>query len=140
MSSPVLTAKRICKSYGIPVLEDVDLDVQPGEVHAVVGENGAGKSTLARVISGITQPDSGVMHLAGHRFSPRRRSDARDAGIGFVMQELNLIRSSSVAESLFLDTLPNRWGVIDRQRLNESASKVLALVGLGGLEIGRAHV
>lgn len=134
MSSPVLTAKRICKSYGIPVLENVDLDVQSGEVHAVVGENGAGKSTLARIISGITQPDDGVMYLAGKRFSPRRRSDARAAGIGFVMQELNLIGSSSVAESLFLDALPNRWGVIDRRRLHESASKALALVGLGGLD------
>jgi len=117
MTSPILTASGISKSYGAPVLLDVDLDVHPGEVHAVVGENGAGKSTLARILAGVTRLDAGSMQLAGDDFSPRHRGEARDAGVGFVMQELNLIDPMSVSESLFLDALPNRWGVIDRQRL-----------------------
>ena len=134
MPSPVLTASGICKSYGAPVLRQVALEVHSGEVHALIGENGAGKSTLARIIAGVTLADSGSMHLAGRPFSPRRRGDASHAGIGFVMQELNLIGPMTVAESLFLDALPNRLGVIDRQRLEAMAQNALDRVGLADLD------
>jgi len=137
MNPPILKASGVCKSYGAPVLLDIDIDVRPGEVHAVVGENGAGKSTLARILAGVTHPDSGSMLLSGRGFTPRHRGEARDAGVGFVMQELNLIDPLSVSESLFLDALPNRWGVIDRRCLAAKAHEALTRVGLDDLDPDR---
>ncbi len=108
-----LSASGVSKSYGgVPVLIDVDLEVRRGEVHAVIGENGAGKSTLARILAGVEAPDAGSVRLG-------RQAPSPEAGVGFVMQELNLIDTLSVAESLFLDRLPHRFGVIDRRRLTQ---------------------
>jgi ribose transport system ATP-binding protein len=133
VTSPVLVASGLSKSYGAPALIDVDLEVRCGEVHAVVGENGAGKSTLARILAGVVRPDAGTLTLRGQAFAPQGRAQARDAGVGFVMQELNLIGSLSVAESLFLDRLPSRFGMIDRRRLLADARQALLRVGLGEL-------
>ncbi len=120
---PALTASGLSKSYGAPVLSDVDLEVRRGEVHAVIGENGAGKSTLARLLASIEAPDAGSVRRAGR--------------VGFVMQELNLIPTLSVAESLFLDRLPGRFGIIDRRRLASDARRALERVGLGELDPNR---
>ncbi len=128
--APVLELVGLGKSYGAPVLADVSLEVRPGEVHAVVGENGAGKSTLARIVAGLVEPDTGTMRLGGQPFAPRRRAQARDVGVGFVVQELNLIGSLTVAESLFFDRLPTRLGLIDRRRLAAEAAQALDRVGL----------
>ena len=65
MSPPVLGVEGLGKVYGVPVLEDVSLDLRAGEVHAIVGENGAGKSTLARILAGLVRPDHGRMTLRG---------------------------------------------------------------------------
>lgn len=131
---PLLAVTGACKSYGAPVLRDVELDVRPGEVHAVVGENGAGKSTLSQIVAGLVRPDAGSMTFRGRPFSPRNRAEARDAGVGFVMQELNLVGSLSVAESLFLDRLPRHFGVIDRGALLDRASEALGRVGLADVD------
>ncbi len=122
-TAPALVASGLSKSYGVPVLHDVDLEVRRGEVHAVIGENGAGKSTLARLLAGVEAPDAGSVR--------------RDGQVGFVMQELNLIPTLSVAESLFLDRLPSRFGIIDRRRLASDARRALERVGLGELDPGR---
>ncbi len=128
-------AAGLGKAYAAPVLTDVSLDLQAGEVHAVVGENGAGKSTLARIVAGVAQPDGGSMRLRGAAYAPRDRAASRDAGVAIVMQELNGIGTLTVAESLFLDRLPTRFGVgvIDRRRLRAEARAALARVGLADL-------
>jgi ribose transport system ATP-binding protein len=126
-------AAGLGKAYAAPVLTDVSLDLQAGEVHAVVGENGAGKSTLARIVAGVAQPDGGAMRLRGAAYAPRDRAASREAGVAFVMQELNGIGTLSVAESLFLDRLPTRFGVIDRRRLRAESRAALARVGLADL-------
>jgi ribose transport system ATP-binding protein len=128
-------ASGLGKSYAAPVLTDVSLDLQAGEVHAVVGENGAGKSTLARIVAGVAQPDAGAMRLRGASYAPRDRAASRAAGFAFVMQEPNGIGTLTVAESLFLDRLPTRFGVgvIDRRRLRAEAGAALARVGLADL-------
>jgi len=102
----LLSIASLCKSYAAPALRDVHLALRPGEVHALVGENGAGKSTLARIIAGVTRPDSGAMALLGRPFAPHSKRDAERAGVRMVMQELHLIPNLSVAENIFLDRLP----------------------------------
>ena len=131
--SSLFEAAGLGKAYAAPVLTDVSLDLQAGEVHAVVGENGAGKSTLARIVAGVAQPDAGTMRLRGAPYAPRDRAASREAGIAFVMQELNGIGTLTVGESLFLDRLPTRFGVIDRRRLDAEARAALSRVGLAGL-------
>ena len=132
-----LSVRRLGKTYGVPVLSEVDLDLRRGEVHALVGENGAGKSTLSRILAGLTRADQGEMTLAGATYAPRNKRAAELAGVRIVLQELNLLGSLTVAENLFLGALPHRWGWIDRHRLEERARSVLSSLGVGDLEPGR---
>src|SRR5256885_4578978 len=88
---PGLTMPGIRKSFGpTAALSGVDLDLRPGEVHALVGENGAGKSTLMKVLSGAVAADAGAMTLDGRPFAPRDPQDARRQGVAMVYQELTL--------------------------------------------------
>src|SRR5580700_4105099 len=99
----LLQLRGLAKKFGDKIaLDDVDLDVEAGEVHVICGENGAGKSTLMNILAGILKPDSGEMLLDG---KSRRFSDPLDAGragIGMVHQHFKLISSMSVAENLYL--------------------------------------
>ena len=93
----MLRVEGVAKSYpGVRALAGVDLSVDPGEVHALLGENGAGKSTLMKVIAGYVMPDAGYMELDGLPvpFSPEA---ARSRGIGIVYQELSLVPQLSIA-------------------------------------------
>ncbi|MCP5517760.1 MAG: sugar ABC transporter ATP-binding protein [Verrucomicrobiales bacterium] len=135
---PVLRLAGLGKTYAAPVLRAVDLEVFAGEVHALVGENGAGKSTLCRIAAGLTRPDAGTLELAGHPFRPRSRKEAERQGVSMVLQELNLLPTLSVAENIFFDELPHRWGWIDYARLNQQATAALERLGLPDLDPARA--
>lgn len=128
----LLRVRALSKRYAAPVLVGVDLELMPGEVHALVGANGAGKSTLARILSGLTPLDEGAMLLDGRPFAPRSKAEAEQAGVGMVMQELNLVRTLSVAENLFFGHLPRRLGFVDYPTLHARAKEALAAVGLEG--------
>jgi len=130
---PLLQVRQIYKSYNAPVLSSVELEVGQGEVHALVGANGAGKSTLARIICGMTAPDSGELRLLGEPYNPATKRDAETAGVHIVQQELNLVPTLSVAENLFLSRLPNRMGFISRGHLARKTREALAAVGLTGV-------
>jgi ribose transport system ATP-binding protein len=123
MSEPPLLALRgIGKSFfGVRVLDAVDLDLVPGEVHAVVGENGAGKSTLMKIISGAYAPDAGTVELNGERVSFRGPRDAQQAGIGIIHQEFNLLPERTVAENVFLGREPTRGGLVGRGFVDKKA-------------------
>ncbi|MBL8792998.1 MAG: sugar ABC transporter ATP-binding protein [Planctomycetia bacterium] len=133
----LLAVSGLSKSYTVPVLRDVHFDLLPGEVHALVGENGAGKSTLCRIITGRVRPDAGHVTLRGKLFAPPNPRVAEDAGVRMVMQELNLIGNLSIAENIFLNRLPGRWGWIDYRRLHDDARRVMSLVGLDRYEPAR---
>lgn len=133
----MLQVDGLCKSYGQPVLADVSLAVRKGHVHALVGENGAGKSTLGRIIAGLARPDRGGMLLRGGAYAPGSKQEGERAGVRMVMQELNLIPTLSVAESLCLEALPSHWGWIDRKRLLAQAALTLDAFGMVGLDPGR---
>ena len=91
-AEPLLRVSRFTKHFGpIQANTDVDLEIRPGEIHALVGENGAGKSTLLKLIYGVYTPDSGQMRVDGALVRPGSPADARALGIGMVFQDLRLV-------------------------------------------------
>ncbi|MEV4538901.1 sugar ABC transporter ATP-binding protein [Asanoa sp. NPDC049518] len=115
--------------YGVSVLSNVDIDVHPGEVHAVVGENGAGKSTLMKIASGVYQPDSGSVRIGGEPVLLHNPRAAQAAGVGIIHQEFNLLPERTVAENVFLGREPTRRGLVDRRTMRERTAELLASVG-----------
>ncbi|MBN2592005.1 MAG: sugar ABC transporter ATP-binding protein [Sedimentisphaerales bacterium] len=145
MSKTVFKASDISKSFpGVQALSSVDFDLKEGEVHALVGENGAGKSTLVSIVAGLQNPDSGLMQLDEQTYQPGGKADAEAHGIRMVMQELHLIPTLSVAENIFIERLPSRFGFINYNKLNLDTRQVMQRVGLGGIEpdvqVGRLGV
>lgn len=133
----ILTAAGIDKSFpGVQALAGVDFDLRAGEVHALVGENGAGKSTLACIIAGVAKQDAGDMTLRGRPYSPASRADAEKQGVRMVMQELNLIGNLTVAENIFIEKLPTKFGFVDYGKLNEGAIQIMKQVGLDDVDPG----
>jgi len=131
----MLTLRSIAKSFGATVaLDGVDLDVAPGEVHALIGENGAGKSTLMNILSGAFSPDRGTMVVGGKPYVPRGTADARDRGIAHIHQELALCPHLSVAENILMGIEPSRGGWLRRDELNDRAASLLADFGRGEID------
>jgi simple sugar transport system ATP-binding protein len=103
MSGTVLALRKATKLYaGVAAIEDVDFDLQRGEIHALVGENGAGKSTLTKVMAGVVTLTSGTMEVGGVQAAPRTPLEARHLGIAMVFQENSLVPTMTVAQNLFL--------------------------------------
>ncbi|MFF0174309.1 sugar ABC transporter ATP-binding protein [Micromonospora profundi] len=128
--APLLALRGIGKSFlGVRVLDGVDLDVAPGEVHAVVGENGAGKSTLMKIVSGAYAPDEGAVEFDGQARAFRGPRDAQRAGVGIIHQEFNLLPERTVAENVYLGHEPTRRGLVDRREMLDRTRRLLASIG-----------
>src|SRR5271166_6907597 len=111
MSDYLLELENISKSFpGVRALERVSLRVEPGEVHALVGENGAGKSTLLNILSGVYHADSGKIKIAGNPVHIPNPKAAQRAGISMIHQELQQVPELTAAQNLFLGTPPKRFG------------------------------
>jgi ABC-type sugar transport system ATPase subunit len=107
--TPILEVVGLRKSFGaIEALRGVDLQLQPGEVLAIVGDNGAGKSTLIKHISGVYRPDAGEIRLAGETLNLASPREARERGIETVYQDLALADDLSVGANIFLGREPIR--------------------------------
>src|SRR4051794_14058540 len=124
-----LTMSGIHKSFGSTwALRGVQLELRPGEVHALVGENGAGKSTLMKVLSGAVAPDAGTMSLAGQSFAPRNPLGARDRGVAMVYQELTLAPHLTVEANIMLGQEVSRLGFLRNREMRERVADVLKLL------------
>ena len=129
--TPVLDVREVSKEFpGVRALDKVSLTIVPGEVHALVGENGAGKSTLVKVLSGVYPPDGGTVLLSGEPYRPRDPEEALTAGIRVVYQELNLLTYLTIEENLAFESLPSRYGLLDRKTMRERAQQLMQEVGL----------
>jgi len=106
--APLLEVTGLSKGFlGVKALDSVDLKVQTGEIHALMGENGAGKSTLIKVLTGVFLRDAGETWLDGQIIAPKSPREAEALGISTVYQEVNLIPHLSVAENICLGRQPH---------------------------------
>ena len=127
MSQLLVSLVGLSKSFfGVRALDQVDFDLRPGEVHALMGENGAGKSTLMKILAGIYPRDAGELVVAGHPAEIDSPRAAQALGIGIVHQELNLMRHLSAAQNIFIGREPRRGLglLLDEERLNADASRI----------------
>ncbi len=137
--TPLLELKRIKKSFpGVKALDGIDLAIQRGEVHALLGENGAGKSTLVKIMCGIYQPDEGDIFIDGEQRRFNNYRQAIEAGVGIIFQEFSLIPYMSAIDNIFLNReIRNRWGLLDRRAMRRKAEHLfsvmndLRLLGVG---------
>jgi len=120
----------VSKRYGgVRALQDADLVVEAGRIHAVLGENGAGKSTLIKIMAGVVAPDEGSMLLDGEPVAFASPAAAHAVGIACIFQELSLIPDLSVADNIAISNPPRRFGLIDRQAQRGMAENALARAG-----------
>jgi putative multiple sugar transport system ATP-binding protein len=157
MTDPILEMRSISKAFhGVKALSDVSLAVQPGEIHAIVGENGAGKSTLMKVLSGVYPHGDyqGSIQFLGQECKFKGIADSEKRGIIIIHQELALVPLLSIAENIFLGNEQAQFGVIDwsasfaktqvllkKVGLNESPSTLITDLGVGKqqlIEIAKA--
>lgn len=131
MPPPLLSMKSIRKSFGsIAALADASLEVQPGEVHALIGQNGAGKSTLIKVLTGYHRKTSGEVMFEGRPFEAASPRAAQDAGISTIYQEINLVPLRSVTENICLGREMRRFGLLDWSAMRAEARRLLARFNL----------
>lgn len=129
----LLEMKHITKEFpGVKALDDVSLELAAGEVLALVGENGAGKSTLIKILSGAYTQDSGEVYLNGAKQEHVTPISAIKNGISVIYQELNSVDQLTVAENIFLGSLPRSGPLktVDYRKLRQNAQKLLDEVGL----------
>lgn len=130
---PVLQMRRICKTYpGVRALDNVDLEVRAGEVHAIVGENGAGKSTLMKILAGAQPKDSGEILINGQPVQIDSPHKAMDLGISIIYQEFNLVPYLNAAENIFLGREPRAKvpGFVDFRTMYREAQEVIDRLGV----------
>jgi len=144
--APIIEIRNVSKRFaGVTAVEEVNLSIAPGELHAICGENGAGKSTLMKILSGVIPDYEGELYLKGRpvRFQGTRQAEA--AGISIIHQELNLVDTLSVAANLFLGRELRGWlGQRDDRAMEAESRRLLAELGcdldprglVGALRVG----
>lgn len=130
-NEPLLRMEGIRKVFsGHVALDNVNFQLERGEVHSLVGENGAGKSTLIKIMTGAYHRDDGRMWLEGLEVNFNSPEDAQAAGVVAVYQEINLLMYRTVAENIFLGREPRRFGFINWKRMVSDAGAILKRLGL----------
>ncbi|MDC7225940.1 MAG: sugar ABC transporter ATP-binding protein [Spirochaetales bacterium] len=136
MSVPILEMKNINKSFSsVKVLNDVQLSIQPGEVHALMGENGAGKSTLMNILMGVHSADSGEIYLDGAKIVNSNPKEAMAKGISMIHQELNPVLDMDVSENIFLGREIKKGtsgilSIVNKKQMRHETQKLFDAVGI----------
>ena len=130
--TPLVEIRNLCKSFaGVRALQDIQFQLLPGEVHALMGENGAGKSTLMKVLAGVYPRDAGEILVDGRAVEIESPRAAQALGIGIVHQELNLMNHLSAAQNIFIGREPHgRFGWLDEAALNAKAEQLFQRLNL----------
>jgi len=128
--TPIVQVKGISKRFGATqALDNVSLDIYPGEIHALLGENGAGKSTLIKILTGVHKPDQGEIILDGKVVQIRNSAEAQDYGIAAIYQEPMIFPDLSVAENIFISHR-TRGPVVQWARMYRDAEEILTKLGV----------
>ncbi|RWR14538.1 sugar ABC transporter ATP-binding protein [Siminovitchia fortis] len=130
---PIVQMKGISKAFSnVKVLENVDFEILPGEIHALMGENGAGKSTLMKILTGVYERDTGTVSIKGKEVDFKNPKEAEDTGIAFIHQELNIIPNLTVAENMFLgkELTVGRFGVTKDKEMKRKTREYLNRLGI----------
>lgn len=122
----MLSIRNLSKDFfGVPALENVNIDIQKGEIHCIVGHNGAGKSTLLKILSGFWKPTSGKILIDDNEVKIKNPIESLKQGIILIPQEPIVVESKTVAENIFLTKLPTKMGILDKNKLYSLSSEVL---------------
>ena len=132
MSEYILEMKNISKTFpGVKALDNVQLKVKPGEVHALMGENGAGKSTLMKILMGIyTKDPEGEILFDGKPYVVSNPKEAMERGVAMIHQELNPILDLPVYENIFVGREIKKHGLVDKRAMAKEAKKLIDEYGL----------
>jgi ABC-type sugar transport system ATPase subunit len=129
--APLLELRKVTKRFGSTLAVDqLSLTLEPGEIHALLGENGAGKSTALGLVYGVVQPDEGDILIDGQKAAIASPAAAMALNISCVFQELSLAEGLSVAENIHAGHPPRRYGMIDQSEMRRAARQVLDEFGL----------
>ncbi|MFD2762096.1 sugar ABC transporter ATP-binding protein [Lentibacillus juripiscarius] len=135
--TPFIDMQGITKAFsGNQVLKKVDLSIEQGEVHALVGENGAGKSTLIKILTGIHKRDGGTVKLNGKEVHFSHPKEAEQEGIMVIHQELNIIPHLTVAENMFLgkDITYGKSGILNKKEMKKQCTDYLRKLGVSNID------
>ena len=126
MAQSILELRGITKIFpGVKALNNVQFDLRPGEIHALMGENGAGKSTFIKVIMGVHQAEEGEMFLDGQKVQFKSTRDAQKAGIAAIYQHVTAYPHLTVAENIFVGHLKMRHGMVQWKQMHQEADALL---------------
>ncbi len=127
MSDYILELNDVVKTFGgVRALNGVHFQLKKGEIHALMGENGAGKSTFIKVITGVHQPDSGLMTLEGEKITFRNTSDSAKMGIAAIYQHVTSFPDLTVTENIFMgQEIKNKFGVYDWKAMHQRAKELI---------------
>lgn len=133
--APFISLREIMKSFaGHTVLHPIELQLYPGEFHALIGENGAGKSTLINVITGVHKPDRGLINIDGSEVASLTPTEANQLGIYAVHQELSLCTNLTIMQNIFLgNELTSFTGQLRKKKMREVTTQLLKEVGIDHL-------
>ncbi|WP_246476443.1 sugar ABC transporter ATP-binding protein [Salicibibacter cibi] len=130
--SSLLSMEHINKSFNhVPVLKNASINVEHGEIHALLGENGAGKSTLMNILGGLHHPDEGDIVLDGQTVEMTNHRTSQSYGISFIHQELNVVSDLRVYENMFLGAeLKNQFGFVKVEEMCKRTNEILTQLGV----------